>query len=667
MALDLYIWLAKKNQTMRKLFVTLFTIAIGTLAIAQDDPVIMTIDGKDVKKSEFLQIYLKNNNDPKYDKETLDDYVDLFVKFKLKVAAAEDLGYDTIPRLLRELEGYKKQLALPYLIDSAKNEALVKEAYNRTIKETRASHILIKVEPNASPKDTLAAYNRIAALKKRIENGEDFKTVAMSKDGSEDPSVMSNGGDLGYFSAFQMVYPFEDQAYKTKVGEVSDIFRTRFGYHILTVTDRRDARGVINASHIMVSIPRNAPQDQVELAEKKINEIYDLLQKGEKFEDLVTKYSDDPSSNKKNGQLPIFGTGTATQMVPDFENAAFALENDGDYSKPVRTNYGFHIIRRNNWTPVASFDEMEKELKNRVAKDVRAKETQNSFVQKLKKEYKFKKKSQKNIDKITSQLDSSYFIGQFKAAEITSNKVLFILDKVKYTQQDFAKYLEQNYRTVRSSLSMDEVVSKQYEKWEKETILGYEESKLIEKYPAYKALTTEYHDGILLYEVMKDKVWDKAMLDTVGLKEYYNNNTDKFMWGKRIDADVYECYSRKSADSVYHLLNDDKLSKDSVIAIINNNSSLNLTHRAGKFDLEKTRFTKGQSFDKGMHPIYEVDGKFYVVNVLEVLDPSVKDFRDAKGAVTSEYQNYLEEQWLKDLKAKYSVTINKEVLYALDK
>jgi peptidyl-prolyl cis-trans isomerase SurA len=326
-------------------------LSFGTLAQKQD-PVLLEINGKPVTKSEFLQIYLKNNNDPKYDKVSLDEYMELFKKFKLKVAEAEALGYDTIPKLKKELDGYKKQLALPYLIDSAKNEALVREAYDRTKTEVRASHILIRMESNASPADTLAAYNKIMGLKKRIEKGEDFGFVARSKGGSDDPSAITNGGDIGFFTAFQMVYPFEEKAYNTPVGSISEPFRTKFGYHILKVTDKRPARGTIKTSHIMVSVPKEASQEDAQNAEKKINELYDMLVNGSKFEDLASDHSDDPSTSNKGGILPPFGTGTTTRMVPVFEDAAFALKNDGDISKPVRTEYGFHIIRRLEWKDV---------------------------------------------------------------------------------------------------------------------------------------------------------------------------------------------------------------------------------------------------------------------------------------------------------------------------
>lgn len=651
---------------MKKNLLIVFGILLSIGVRAQQDPILMEIDGKPVTKSEFLQIYLKNNTEPKYDKAALDEYMQLFVKFKLKVAEAEALGYDTIPKLSKELEGYRKQLALPYLVDAAKNEELVKEAYDRTKTEVRASHILIRIESNAAPADTLAAYNRIIGLKKRIEKGEDFAAVAKGKNGSEDPSAVNNGGDLGYFNAFQMVYPFEDKAYNTGTGTVSEPFRTRFGYHIIKVTDRRPARGTIKAAHIMVAVPKTATEEEFKNAEKKINEIYSKLSAGAKFEEMAKEFSDDPSSNQKGGELPPFGTGSTTRMVPSFEDAAFSLKNNGEYSMPVRTDYGYHIIKKLEWNDVKSFDDMKKELTNKVNRDERSKKTQDSFVLKLKKDYKYQDKSKKNVKWFVQNLDTNYYVGKWNADELKSDKPLFTLDGQKFGQQDFATFLENNYRAVRKDENSATVKS-QFKNWEKEAILGYEETKLEGKYPDFKALITEYHDGILLYEVMSDKVWNKAMKDTVGLKEYFEQNRSKYMWGNRIDAIVYECLNQQIADQVAKMIKNDTINSKHVLDLINKESELNLRVRTNKFDTEQTSFLKDQNLTIGINKSYMFDGKVYVVKVNEKLAPKNKEFSEAKGATTSDYQNYLEKTWLEELNKKHAVKIYDTVLYSVGK
>ena len=649
---------------MLKTIVLFITIVSTTATLAQNDPVILTINDSEITKSDFLQIYLKNNNDPKYDKATLDEYMTLFTKFKLKVAEAEALGYDTIPKLMNELAGYRKQLALPYLVDSVQNKSLIEEAYFRTKNEVRASHILIKVTQNAAAADTLKAYNRLLALKKRIENGEDFAMVASGKGGSEDPSAAGNGGDLGFFNAFQMVYPFEEAAYTTKVGEVSSPFRTRFGYHIVKVTENRPARGTIESSHIMVATARNVAPEVTKESELKINEIYGLLKEGENFEAMVAKYSDDPSSNKKGGVLPTFGTGTTTRMVPEFEDAAFSLKNDGDFSAPIKTTYGYHIVKRVHWEDIPSFDLMQKGLESKVTKDERSKTTQNSFVNKVKKEYKYENKSKGGLNWFYQNLDSTYFKGEFDPASLNEDKKLFTMDKQNFTQQSFATYISTQYRTYAIE-SLPSAINKLYQDWEKNTILNYEESKLASKYPAYKALITEYHDGILLYEIMSDKVWNKAMIDTVGLKNYFEANEGNYLWGKRIDSDIYECYTEEDASKTYSLLLNDTISVKEVTTTVNGESELKIRYRSGKFDLDKTSYLKDNAVAKGLNKPFEVDGKFYVLKVNEILSPSQKAFSESKGAVTSDYQNHLEEEWLNDLRKKHTIKINSEELYSI--
>lgn len=640
------------------------TFAVGTTVVAQQDPVLMEVDGKKITKSEFLQIYLKNNNDPKYDKQTLDEYIELFKKFQLKVAEAEALGYDTIPKLKRELEGYQKQLAQPYLTDNEMNKTLVDQAYERMKTEVRASHILVKVDATSNPEDTLKAYKRAIALRDRLIKGEDFTKLA--KENSEDPSVKANDGDLGFFTSFQMVYPFENAAYTTKVGDITMPIRTRFGYHLLKVTDKRPARGTMKAAHLMVAA--NKESDEAEVIEKaraKANEIYLKLKSGGNFEELVKAFSDDPSSNSNGGILPLFGTGATTRMIPEFEDAAFNLKNNGDFSEPLQTNYGFHIIKRLELTPLRSFEELQKDIEGRVNRDDRASLTQNSYIEKLKVAYQFTDKSAEPIKWFEKNMDSSVYKGQFDAAKITVDKAMFVLDNKPYTQKDFVTFVNNNPRYTRG-ISLNDVAKKQYSEWVKQTIIDLEKSNLATKYPEYKALMNEYHDGILLYEIMSDKVWNKAMTDTTGLKAFYEANKSNYTWDKRYDAIVYETMSPDVAKTVYKLAKKN-LSSDSITKIINAQTELNLRVRTGKFELSKTPYLKDQPLKVGKNKPYVYDGKNYVIVLNQVIEAKNKELSEAKGLITSDYQTYLEKEWLKELSQKHKITINEAVLYSIGK
>jgi len=644
------------------LLLTLFSF---NLAYGQIDPVILEVGGNKITKSEFLQIYLKNNQEPKYDQLSLDNYMDLFTKFRLKVIEAENLGYDTVPKLKSELAGYKKQLSAPYLVDSAQNQLLVQEAFERSKTEINASHLLIRLEENALPADTLSAYNKIIALRKRILNGESFEEVASGKGGSEDPSVDQNKGDLGYFTAFQMVYPFEDAAYNTKLGEVSLPVRTKFGYHLILVKNTRPARGTIEVAHIMIASGKNSSDEDRENAKLKIDEIYAKLKNGEDFIELVKRYSDDPSSNKKNGILPQFGTGTTTRMVTDFEDAAFALKNNDEFSAPVKTDYGYHIIKRIDWKDIPSFEESQKDLQKKVNKDTRSKTTQNSFVTNLKKEYHFKDKSKKTIKYLVSHVDTSIYNGTWKNEKINKKGYAFKLNNEKINREDFFTYVKQ-HQTGITKINLENKLETLYKEWEKEQIIQYEENRLEMKYPAFKALMKEYHDGIILYEIMSDNVWNKAIQDTVGLKIFFENNRAKFVWGERLDAIVYECYTKEIADRVFIMAKNDTTNSKQILDVINSESQLNLKVRSSKFEREKQSFLN-RDLKKGINSVFENEGKFYVVKINEIIPTAQKELSEAKGIVTSDYQNYLEEEWLNALRSKYPITINKDILYSLGK
>ncbi len=649
---------------MKKQLILVLSVLFSIQLSAQNDDSVIEIDGKKVSKSEFLQIYLKNNNAPKYDQQSLDEYMELFKKFKLKVAEAEALGYDTIPKLKKELEGYRKQLAQPYLIDSSQNSYLVNQAYERMKTEIRASHILIRVEENALPEDTLRAFNKIMALKKRIEAGEDFAAVAKSKGGSEDPSAQRNNGDLGFFTAFQMVYQFEEAAYTTPVGSISNPVRTKYGYHILKIADQRPARGTMKAAHIMIAVAKDASEEEKVSAQKKVDEIYAKLKNGESFATLASEFSDDGQTAEKGGELPLFGTGTTTRMVPEFEEAAFALKNDNDISQPVKTDVGFHIIKRLQWTPLRTFAELKKEIQSKVNKDDRAISTQLSFITKMKKSYGFADNFAKTSKWFVQNIDTNYVKGKWNASKLKSDKVMFTLADQKFTQKQFAKYLEKNYRAVRSTDNRT-LVEKQYANFQKAEILAYEERQLDNKYPEFKALMKEYHDGILLYEVMTDKVWNKAIKDTAGLRVYFNANNNKYVWGERANAYVYECTSKEVATKVATLLKSDTISSKTIIGIINKDSELNLRVRTGKFETATTSYLKNQVIKKGVNPVYQFENKFYVVKVDELLPAGPKLLSEAKGAATSDYQTYLEKQWLEEIAKKHPIIVNKQVLYSL--
>jgi len=656
---------------MKKLQLLLLTIIFTTISIAQNnDPVVLSIDGEDYTISEFNYIYTKNNKNISFKKADLDNYMELFIDYKLKVREAKLLGYDTIPRLNNELKQYRSQLSQPYMIDKTKNEDLVKEAYDRTVNEIRASHILIRVSPDTSPADTLKAYNQILELRKRIIGGEDFAAVAKGKDGSQDPSAAKNGGDLGYFTALQMVYPFEDAAFKTKLGEVSMPVRTQFGYHLIKVTDKRAAKGKIETAHIMIVANDKMSKEDQDKAKVKIDEIYELLVNGDKFEDLAMKFSDDQSSKVKGGLLPAFGAGTKQRMVPEYESVAFSIENDGDYSKPFKTSYGWHIVKRVSLTPVDSYEQMYRELKLKVERDVRSQQSKLAFINTLKKEYNFKE-NKDLLEALNGVVNENIYQGRWKKIESfeKSNEVLFSFATEKRTLNDFAEFLLASQKREKPQ-NLSNYINKKYDIFVNQEITKYEDTQLEEKYPAFKTLMQEYQDGILIFEIMQKQIWNKASKDSAGLANYYASHLTDFTYPVRYKGTLYASMNKKIAKQVLTLLKSNNLTSQQITDSINANSSLNLKTKSTTFNSETTpEFKKGKkgkirTFEKGRNKAFKYNKAIYIFDVEEVIPPSQRKFTEAKGLVTAAYQNELQDKWLTELRTKSKITIHKEVLYS---
>lgn len=654
---------------MKKFFILAIVLFTGwQLSFSQnsDDPVLLVVDDKDtVRASEFEAIYKKNNNADELDIEAMEEYLELYINFKLKVREAEKIGLDTLQSFKKELEGYKKQLQEPYLKDKSVTKKLMKEGYERMKTDIRASHILVKLPPDALPEDTLKAYNRIKKIRKRIvEDGEDFGELAQEV--SEDPSAVQNKGDLGYFTAFYMVYPFENAAYATPEGEVSEPVRTKFGYHLVKVTGKRPARGEMKAAHIMVRIPKDAGEEDVEKTREKIMEIYQKLEEGEKFEEMAKKYSEDKTSAVKGGALPWFGTG---RMVSEFENAAFSIEEDGEYTEPVRTDYGWHIVKRLDKRELPPFEEIEKKIKAKVKNDSRSDKSKEVFINRLKKEYGFEE-NEKAKNSFYKLIDKEKFVrGKWEAGNIAkAKKSLFSIGDENFTREDFALFLEDN--APRQPLNDIRVfINNKYQDFVEKSIIEYERERLAEKYPEYRFLLQEYRDGILLFDLTDRKVWSKSVKDSAGLEDFYQKNKEKFMWDERADVVVYYAKEKEIASKARKMVKKAERkgwNPEDIKNELNDDSQLNLTVEKGKYAKGENSVLDMFDWKEGISKPKEKNNQFVFVHIKEILEPRPKTLKEARGLVTSAYQEYLEKKWMEELKEKYEVKVFKDALEAIE-
>lgn len=639
-----------------KSLLSLVAITGSLLATAQESKTFIDFGDEKVSKAEFKRVYLKNNSGEMVSKSTVDEYLDLYINFKLKVKEAEAKGLDTVSSFQKELAGYRKQLAQPYLSADGVMDKLKEEAYERLQKEVRARHILITVSEESSAEDTLKAYKKAEKVLKELKGGADFEKVA--KEYSDDPSVKNNGGDLGYFTAFQMVYPFESAAYNTPKGQISDIVRSQFGYHIVKVEDIRPSSGEVTVAHILISTDPEINEGQD--AEAKIMEIYSRLEEGDPFEVLAKNFSDDSRSARQGGQLPAFGVG---KMVPQFEEVAFSLQEKGAYSEPFQTQYGWHIVQLLEKDKIGSFKSVEDEIATRVKRDNRAKLTEGAVLRKIKNQYGFSEDLDERND-FYEVVDDSYFAGKWDVNQAKKlKKQMFEIGDKEVKQTDFADYLNQTQRK-RRNIDVEVLVNAKYKEFLRQHLLEYKDARLEEEQPEFAALMKEYRDGILLFNLTDETVWSKAVEDTSGLEAFYEKNKENYQWGERIDAVLYSAKNEKIAAEIKQLIKEGK-EREEIVEIINQSSQLNVKTEQKKYEKGDNVLVDQVDWKKGISKNIEKGGRQFFVHIKEVIAPSYKTLDDARGIITSDYQNHLEQAWIKSLREKYEFTVNKEVLKEL--
>ncbi len=655
------------------LTISIFSI-IGLNAQKQDERQLLTIDGEQITVSEFLYVYNKNNNQNTIDNKTMSEYLEMFINYRLKVLEAEKLGMDTITEFVNELAGYRAQLAKPYLTDSQVNDKILREAYERLQWNIRASHIMISIPETVSDDDSIAkaAYSKLMDIRKKAVGGMDFSKLATlysddpsAKDApasNSQPAHKGNGGDLGYFTAFYMVYPFESAAYNTGVGEISMPIRTKYGYHIIKVTDKIPALGTIHVEHIFAKVNDIDPEGDSK-ANKRIQEIASEIASGAiDFEEAAKKYSDDPGSAAKGGELNWF---EVSRMVPEFIKAISEIDGIGKISKPVKTSYGWHLIKLLELKKVPPFEEYESTLKDKVSRDARANRSKEVAIENFKKQYKFKE-IPKNLQKFYNTVDSTIFTSSWTAAKASSlNLPLFSLAKKKYTTQDFASFLEKNQK-IKKMGTIRFVVKEIYTNWVNQVILDYKDSQLEKENYDFRMLVNEYHDGILLFNISDEKIWSKAIKDTAGLENFYQNHSADYTWKERVDADVYRCKNDTVANMLRSFLGKG-LSLDSIYKIINQNSQLSLGYEKGKFETGDHKAVDIAPRKVGISQNIPIDNFVYVLNIKEIIPPQTKKLNEAKGLITADYQNFLLDEWVSELRKKYPVKINQEVFGSVSK
>jgi peptidyl-prolyl cis-trans isomerase SurA len=630
---------------MKKCFLISCLFLIGAEVLAQSNSqVLFSVDKNPTFTSEFVYLFKKNHsNKQDFTEAKVNEYLDLFVNFKLKITEAHHRGYDTTAKFNKELKTYGDELKKPYRAEKDLLDKLTKEAYEHLKQEVNASHILITVKPDATPDDTLKAFNKISDIKKRISNGEDFEKLA--RELSEDPSAKLNGGNLGYFTTMQMVYPFEEAAYKTKVGEISPIVRTRFGYHIIKVLDKVNARGEVEVSHILL----RATKGNETKIKNQIFEIYDQLKTGRSWDDLCKEFSEDTNTKNTGGRLRPFGVGVLAS-VPEFEATAFALQKPGEISDPFQSAIGWHIIRLEKKIPVPPFSEVESALKRRVGRDERLKISEQAAATKRKMDLGFSENLATKT-KMMALADSNLLNGQwkFKGTDELKKSALFSLGDKNFTVSDFASWIESKHGN--SKLSPANYLNQLYNSFTDEKINIAEEEKIIKENPDFQYLMTEYREGILLFEIMEKEIWNKASDDSVGQKKFYNENLGKYKAGARVEARIFVTTDKSFLEEIKN-----KISKRDTLSAADMKKFKSVQHFRN-YEKGESKVVDKINWVPGLQET-EMDGSYYLVEVSRLVEPGTKKFSEARAQIISGYQDSLEKTWVSSLKRKYPVKIN---------
>ena len=633
-----------------KLLISSLLLGTAILAIAKGDPVLMTINGKDIKLSEFEYLYHKNNQQ-QVEKETLEQYVDRFVLYKQKVADAEAAGIDTTELFRKEFEGYQKDLAAPYMVeDTTYHWQMVCEAYDRFQKEVDIDHFMLPL--GTSPETTQASINRMDSIRNCVLAGENWEDLVAKY--SSDQSKVRNKGHYGFVSAGMFPYSFENEVYNTAIGAVSNPFKTPYGIHMIRVNNVRD-RNDVHAKHILKLFPQGATEEQKAVCKQQIDSIYGLLKAGANFEELAKAESQDGSA-RNGGELGWFGRG---RMVQPFEDIAFSLA-DGEISEPFATKFGYHIIKKVAHG-VAPLSEVRPSIENAISRDERANLIKERRLTDLKKKYNYRlnptfdKYLAAKLAENGNKYDSTFIANSIKGSTM---QLFNYGGKQSVAVGELVKQLNPKTRFITVDDAKSYILSC-VEPLADKALSDYHARELVKSNPEYRNLLNEYRDGMMLFEISNRRVWKAANKDTVGLENYFATHRADYTWDEPHFKGII--LSAKN-DSILNLVKAD--------AMVMSSDTLTdgLHHKYGNdIRMERMVVKKGENtladylaFHEGDKPERKGYEEFIILEGGVIAQP--EEMADVRGAVTSDYQDVLEQRWKEELARKYPAKINKKVL-----
>ncbi|MDC7999207.1 peptidylprolyl isomerase [Gilvibacter sediminis] len=630
----------------------------GGFAQQLEDKTVLTIGDNAITAGEFMRVYNKNLNlVADAEQRKVDNYLDLYIDYKLKVAEAYDMGLDQTEAHKTEYRKYKHKLATTYMNVGEVTDGLMKEAFKRQQEEIRARHIVISVTADDLPQDTLAAYNKAVKLRQEIIDGKrDFENAARQFSG--DPSAADTGGDLGWFSVFKMVYPFETVAYNTPVGEISEIVRTQFGYHFIEVLDRRLVAKQVTVAHIMISPKQDDPNFD---AEARINELYGNIQQGASFEDLARQYSDDKNTAQDGGKLSRFGPGMLN--AENFERAAFSLENPGDMSKPLQTDFGWHIIKLLERHEYPTFEEVEPRLKQKVQQAQRLDFIKAMSIQELKARYNVTTPDHV-VPFFADFLTDSIKTKTWKYTDSLNPAMkteIFNLNGTSFTYDDFARFIEERQRKSARKGTTYGAAKTFYSEFELATIRDFFKDNLDKEDQGFANIVQEYKEGLLIFDLMESEIWGKVRKDSTGLEAFYNDQIENYQYKPRVVGLVASTPNESVAKKVRKALKKGATLAE-LQAQFNTENETQVIFSQGTYAAGHRLLPEAYKLATGVSKVYNKAGQFTVIRTDELLAPTAIPLETIRGRVMGDYQAALESTFMERLKKKFKVKIDQAVL-----
>lgn len=644
---------------MKKVLRTALLFLLTLSALSSAAQTLFTYGTRQVSKQEFLKAFNKNNSDSKLTEQSLREYLDLYVPFRLKVQAAYDMRLDTLASQRAELQAFRNQLVQGFLTDAASLKDLINEAFDRSQQDIRISHIFISAPQDSAALDAPAS-NRAKEAYQLLQQGKSFAEVAATY--SDDPSVKTNRGDLGYITVFSLPYELETLAYNTPLNKASEPYRSRAGYHIFKKTAERKSVGKIKIAQILLAFPPDATDAVKNELRRKADSLYKELQKGADFAKMAADHSNDNFSFQQGGELPEFGTG---RFEAPFELAAFALQKNNDISQPILTEFGYHIIRRISASPVVSDRNNQaymEQLEQQVQADERMEISKKAFQKKVLQSIQYKKGTY-NANHLWAYTDSTLLNKPVPAnTTITPVTVIFSFAKQQVTVKDWLAYRRSvnNVQRITSGKSQDQLMDFYLEL----ASMEYYRNHLEEYNADFAFQLKEFKDGNLLFEIMQRKVWDKASTDSAGLRKYYNTHKDKYWWENSASAILFTAMHDSTAKDLQSKLEKNIGSWRSIV----DSYEGNVIADSGRFELSQLPTGNGAISPDRMTSLIknESDNSVSFAYILRLFPQrEMRNFDDAKGYVINDYQQYLETAWVGELRKKYPVKVNDQVFQSM--